>query len=350
MNVAVVGGGIFGITAAFKLAELEHKIDLFEMNGEILSCASMVNQFRMHRGYHYPRSKETAIQTKEGFESFRKFYGECLLENFGHYYCIAKKGSLTSPEQFIKFCKDLNLEYEVVEPPHVINKDSISLCVKVKECMLSPSKLMTFCNEQLKKHRVNVIFKKFHPSDMKNYDSVINATYANLNYLFEESYLEKMVDYQFEVVEKLVLKLPVHYRNLSIVISDGQFMCIDPFDETGYHLMGNVEVAIHSRNIGKYPEIPTKTKPLLNKGIIKNPKVTRFTDFISAAKEFFIGIEKAKHIGSMFTIRTVYPYHEHDDARPTVVERIGDKIILAFSGKIPTCVAAADRVINLMHA
>jgi len=346
MKTAIVGGGIFGITIAIKLAELGHKIDLFEMNGKILSCASAVNQFRMHRGYHYPRSKETVIETKEGFRAFKEFYGECLLENFEHYYCIAKIGSLTSPEQFIKFCKELNLEYEITQPPDVVKDENISLCAKVNECMLSPSKLMEFCDQNLRRQGVNVIFKKFTPSAIKKYDLVVVATYANQNYLLEDYYPERMVDYQFEVVEKLVLKLPSNFRNLSIVVIDGPFMCIDPYDETEYHLMGNVETAIHSRNIGKFPEIPSKFRPLLNKGVIKNPEVTRFEEFISTAKEFFVGVENAKHIGSMFTVRTVYPYHEHDDARPTVVKRIDDKLITVFSGKIPTCATVVDKVIK----
>lgn len=347
MNIAVVGGGIFGITTALKLADLGHKINIFEKNCKILSCASFVNQFRMHRGYHYPRSKETVIETRDGFKTFKEFYGECLLENFDHYYCISKRDSLTSTEQFIKFCNELNLKYEVTQPPDVIKKDSVSLCVKVDECMLSPSKLIEFSEKNLKKKQVNAIFKEFHPSDIKKYDLVIVATYANQNYLLE-NYPEKQVDYQFEAIEKLVLKLPGDYKGLSIVIIDGPFMCVDPFDETEYHLMGNVETAVYSRNIGKFPKIPSKIKPLLNNGIIENPEVTRFADFISAAKEFFVGMENTKHIGSMFTVRTVFPYHEHDDARPTLVERIDDKLISVFSGKIPTCVTAADEVVNIV--
>lgn len=215
--------------------------------------------------------------------------------------------------------------------------------------MLSPSRLLKFCKRELTQHQVRLFFEKFYPSKMRDYDIVVNATYANQNYLLEASYPEKMIDYQFEVVEKLVLELPPQFKNLSVVVIDGPFTCIDPFDETGYHLMGNVEVAILSRNTGRYPQIPKEVMPLLNKGIISNPSVTRFDDFISAAKEFFTGIEKAKHVGSMFTVRTVYPHHEHDDARPTDVTRIGDRIISVFSGKIPTCVSAADKVTNLIN-
>ena len=57
-------------------------------------------------------------------------------------------------------------------------------------------------------------------------------------------------------------------------------------------------------------------------------------------------MDKAEHIGSMFTFRTVLPNKEKDDARPTLVDKIDDKIFNVFSGKIGTCVEAANEVIN----
>ena len=60
-RVAVVGGGIFGCTTAWKLAKNGYEVDLFEKNDDIITQASSINQYRLHRGYHYPRSKETAI-------------------------------------------------------------------------------------------------------------------------------------------------------------------------------------------------------------------------------------------------------------------------------------------------
>ena len=48
----------------------------------------------------------------------------------------------------------------------------------------------------------------------------------------------------------------------------------------------------------------------------------------------------------MFTFRTVLPNKDSDDARPTLVEEIGDKMFNLFSGKIGTCVDAATEVIK----
>ena len=58
MKIAVVGAGIFGVTAAYTLAK-NHSVDLFEKNNDIMMESSDVNQCRIHRGYHYPRSPDT---------------------------------------------------------------------------------------------------------------------------------------------------------------------------------------------------------------------------------------------------------------------------------------------------
>ena len=87
----------------------------------------------------------------------------------------------------------------------------------------------------------------------------------------------------------------------------------------------------------------------MNNGIIKNPPITKYEKFIDSASEYFVGIEKSVHIGSMFTIRTVLPFRDHDDARPTIVEQVDDNIVTIFSGKIPTCIDSAQQVLNIAN-
>lgn len=129
---------------------------------------------------------------------------------------------------------------------------------------------------------------------------------------------------------------------------DGPFMCFDPYGDTEYHLGGNVVHAIHVRNTGKTPEIPRVYKKYLNKGIIKKPKYTNVDRFIESAKKFFPDIDQAEYIGSMYTIRTVLPYKEDTDERPTIVTQQKDNFIL-FSGKIGNCIEAANKVIRLIE-
>ena len=62
----------------------------------------------------------------------------------------------------------------------------------------------------------------------------------------------------------------------------------------------------------------------------------------------FVDIEKAEHIGSMFTFRTVLPNRDKDDARQTLVGKVDDKTFTLFSGKIGTCVTAANDILEFI--
>ena len=175
---------------------------------------------------------------------------------------------------------------------------------------------------------------------------MVNCTYANSNFILEK-YPEAKKDYQFEVCEKPILKLPQKYNDKSIVVMDGPFFCIDPYGHTGFHVMGNVVHAIHSTNVGEFPIVPEDIKPLLNKGIIKNPSVSNISFFLKVAERFMPDLKDSEYIGSMFTVRTVLPNVDGTDERPTLVSKIGDKIINVFSGKIGNCVEAAEEVVKL---
>jgi hypothetical protein len=144
-----------------------------------------------------------------------------------------------------------------------------------------------------------------------------------------------------------VFKLPSRYKNKSIVVMDGPFMCFDPLANTDHHVAGNVVHAIHVRNTGKKPEVPPSYKKYLNKGIIKNPKYTNVERFIESAKKFFPEIEQAKHLGSMYTIRTVLPNKDTTDERPTIVKKQDNNFIL-FSGKVGNCVEASNEIVSII--
>ena len=50
--------------------------------------------------------------------------------------------------------------------------------------------------------------------------------------------------------------------------------------------------------------------------------------------------------GSMFTIRTVLPNRDHDDARPSSIIKHSDRFYSIFGGKIGTSVSIANDLIK----
>lgn len=346
MKIAVVGGGIFGISVAIRLSS-NHEVDLFEKNPDILQAASGINQYRLHQGYHYPRSQETALSAQKSEICFKNEFADAIIYDIDHYYCIAKNDSLTTKNNYLKFCEQIGLEYHESLLENV-NFNKIDLCVKVKENLFDLHKLKQICWKKIKKNNINIFTnKEVELNNLQSYDYIVIATYANLNQILK-NLPEYQVDYQFEICEKPVVKLPNSFNKKSIVIMDGPFMCVDPFGSTGNFVLGNVVHAIHHTNIGKLPVIPKEFVTLLNKGVISNPPITNIELFKKSGSNFIPDLEKAEHIGSMFTIRTVLPNLENTDARPTIVNQLNENLISIFSGKIGNCVDAAHQVDQLI--
>lgn len=345
LKIAVVGGGIFGVTAAVKLAQEGYRVDLFEKENDILKAASGINQFRLHRGYHYPRSVRTIRDCIRAEAGFLKEYGQVVVSDDQHNYCIAKEGSLISHDDYVKVCDTFGLGFAVARPA-LVNHDKIGISIKGDERRINPDALRNLCWRKLKSAGVRVKLKEAATDGkLKKYDFRVIATYANINELIPQA---EQCDYQFELCEKPVVRLPREFNKQCLVVMDGPFMCVDPLGSTGNFILGNVVHAIHQTNIGKKPEYDKKFKSLLNKGIIHNPPVTNFKKFIESGAEFIPALAKAKHIGSMFTFRTVLPNKEKTDERPTVVNQIDPKTITIFSGKIGNCVEAAEKTLSIV--
>tara|TARA_R110000824_G_scaffold73142_2_gene186383 strand:+ start:9666 stop:11402 length:1737 start_codon:yes stop_codon:yes gene_type:complete len=337
---AVIGAGIYGITAAIKLKTIGFEVDIYESEDDIMKAASGINQYRIHRGYHYPRSLDTIESCKNNEQSFIKYYNQSIINgDIEHFYAIAKEDSLITPKQYLKSLDKAGLEWDIVD-----TLPNCDLTLKVNEKLYDPSSLKKICLNRIKGNGINLILNKRIniKSNLEKYKYKVYSTYASLNEL-----TDKKQDYQFELCEKPLFKLPKNYKNKSIVIMDGPFMCFDPLADTEFHLGGNVVHAIHVRNVGKKPEIPRVYKEYLNKGLIKNPKYTNVNRFIESSKKFFPDIEQAKYIGSMYTIRTVLPNKDKTDERPTIVTQHNNTFVL-FSGKVGNCVEASNKIIRLI--
>jgi len=295
----------------------------------------------LHRGYHYPRSIETAVSAKKGTESFIEEY-PCEISNTKQHYVVASQKSKVNSKEYESFMDSIKLKYEKVNTP-LVNKLTTENTYLVDETLFDPCKLYELCMGKLINSQVTIIYKTEFTSDMSSdFDYVINCTYSNLNEVHDDGQM-----YQYEVCEKPILKLSDKYKGIGVIIMDGPFMCIDPYSDTEYHVMGNVVEAIHETNVGKSPVVSEELRPLLNKGLIKNPPITKIDRFIETAKEF-LDMDGVEHIGSMFTIRTVLANRDHDDARPSIVNKHSNNMYSIFSGKISTAVDTSNELYNYL--
>jgi hypothetical protein len=220
---AVVGAGIYGITAAIKLRANGYNVDLYEAESDILQAASGINQYRIHRGYHYPRSTDTIRSCKNNESSFIKYYNKSIIDqDIEHFYSIATEDSLINAKQYLNVLDETGLEWNIVD-----EMPGCDLTIKVNEKLYDPCLLKQICHERIKGTGVNLLLNHRVKNELDGYQFKVYATYASLNDL-----TDKKQDYQFELCEKPLFKLPKQYKNKSIVIMDGPFMCFDPFADS----------------------------------------------------------------------------------------------------------------------
>jgi len=346
-RVAVVGGGLFGTTAAIHVARRGHTVQLFERRNDLLQSASTINQYRIHRGYHYPRSPETTQSCLAGVGLFVEEYRDAVMSDSRHLYGIAREDSKTSLEEFLHHCEVNKLPYRPVNVPELINPDHAD-AVEVVEDSLDPGALMSLIKSKLAEAGVKVhLNASIDGSITDQFDRIVLAAYAANNSVLAA--IGRPIDaYQFEVCEKPVVSLPSSFRRTDIVIMDGPFMSVGPFGRSDLYALGHVVHAIHSTNVGLQPDIPAALRPYLDNGIVRDPQFTRFREFVDAGARFIPAIAEARHVGSMYTVRTVLPNRDATDERPTLVSQVDERIIQVFSGKLSNCVEAARAVADLI--
>lgn len=343
-GVAVVGGGIFGVTTALELDRAGHDVDLFEQSGALLTAASRGNQGRLHRGYHYPRSESTARSCRASVAQFREYYPGAVVEGADHYYCIASERTKTTGEEFLAFCDRLGLEYERADPG-LVDRDRIDVSVRVPESRLDHHALRERCERDLAASDVRVHLEtRVTDLGALDHEYAVVATYAGINDLLDDhgALTERC---KFELCEKPVARLPPSFRETSVVVMDGPFMCVDPYGRTGDFLLGNVVHAVHERSVGERFDVDERYEPYLDAGVVDPGPLSNFDAFVESGREFVPGLARAEHVGSLFTVRTVLAGVEDTDERPTLVDREGN-VFRLLSGKIAACVPAAREVVE----
>src|SRR3981081_1029527 len=147
VKIAVAGAGIYGATAAIRLAEQGHDVHLFDPLG-VMRAASAINQYRVHAGYHYPRSPETIQETLEARAEFIQAFEPAIVRNSLHDRAIPKKGSRTPPDSYEKVMKDHGLPLKSCRPDWM-NFDFIDRCYQVEEHIYDPGVLRELVQKRI---------------------------------------------------------------------------------------------------------------------------------------------------------------------------------------------------------
>ena len=352
-RVAIIGGGIFGVSAAAELAG-DFEVTLFERRGGLLEEATYANQYRHHYyGYHYPRSDDTVEQCRVSRKDFDDMWGESVVQS-PSYYCVAKEGSKTSVAEMLDFCRRHDLPYEVSNPPTgFISPESVAISLKTPEPVFDYAllKQMVFArlndagvnielNSRVANGRLGAGGEKIFQIDRSGkltegaYDYAVNATYANLN-VFCRWFNFPAREMELRLKELPVIRIPTE-ELLSVTVMDGPFVTMVPIGRSGLFTLGDVPRSVREVRFSSGGE-PWTVRDM-------EKLSSRWQEMFKANKRFIPILEDAEYIKSMWSILPVKPRSDATDTRPTEIIEHGLGCWSVFSGKIISCATAAKEL------
>lgn len=351
MKIAIIGAGIFGITAFIKLRKKGHDCYLFDKNRTILGGASTKNLNRIHLGYHYPRDPDTIVQSKKSYKSFISMYGKSVITNFNNYYAISKF-SKTSSELYEKVLKKFKLKFKIVDKLKNIQVKNLEKIYEVEEPIYSWSKIKSIINKKIKndKKRIflnsNINHIKYNSSKFilklkkkeKKFDLIIDASYEGSNNLVKR--FVKLKDNIYQLTNVLEIKFS-NMKNFGLCVMDGPFFSFLPQAQNNKTLLYHVKYSVlknKKTKIFNKDWFKINTKLLINKQIIKTRE---------DLKSYFPNL-KFRIIKNHISARVFEPKNMKSSKRVSYIKKLKKNYYKIFSGKVDHAVLVANNLEKLI--
>lgn len=332
MKIAIIGGGFFGVYLAYKLSKNKKlKIYLFEKNHSILEETAIKNQYRLHTGFHYPRSLETINQTILGYKKFKEEFQKFLYFPKNNFYLVHKK-SLISYDNYKKVFQNLNLTFREIKKQQIsdyIKLENIDGVLNTNEGVILLEKLFTFLKKKILSNvRVHNKTKicKIDPNNgivysekqkFSDYKYIINTTYTNPNLGLDKNKFK----IKYELTGMLRLKNPFK-KPLGLTIMDGNYCSLYPQNRF-YSTLSSVKYTPIIKS-EFYSEI-IKNKKIINENTVKVRIIDDVKKYIKLPDNF----DKTDLIiGNKVKLK-----RDTNDKRYSII-KYNDKVISILCGKL----------------
>jgi D-amino-acid oxidase len=335
MKIAIAGAGIYGATAAIRLAENGYQVHLFDPLG-VMRAASAINQYRIHSGYHYPRSSETIREIQAARQDFMHAFGPAVVRNSHNYYAIPHCESRTSRSRYEQVMAEHGLPLSPCRPDW-LNYDFIDACYEVNEHVYDPDVLRSLIVERLSLARVQFEQCAFTREMRADYDFVVWATYGMgpSRGIFSKA--------KYQVAEKMLVQLPDALHHVALVIVDGPFTGFDPHGSSQQSLFGSAKNTNRWSSTDPNEPVPEPYASQLNGEHFAPVPFTNFEAMREDAARAVPATAAAVYLGSRFVMRVVEDNPEQDRRVLYVIDGEPGELHL-FSGKVVSAVKAARLV------
>lgn len=364
-DFVVIGGGIFGCYAALYLAGKGGRVCLLEKEARLFQKASLVNQARLHGGYHYPRSMATAALSDEHKARFTEEHRPFVNFAFEKFYAIDRFGSFTDPQQFERFCAYLNLRCERIAEHPLFNFERLDSLYRTEEYSFDPVLLGHFYRQKVEQSPYITVLtdtrlvKATADSDQWALEAqqeqgrevkrlhfetptVINATYAATNAMNQLFGVDQLA-LTHEISEIAFVHSP-QFAGKGLTVMDGPFGSIMPYGLSGLLSLSSVAYTHHKISYDNLPtfdcqvEEDPRCRPAAPGICTECPRrpISNAYKMLAQMRQYYDESVQFEHLFSYFTIKSKLKASYIDDGRPTEIAqlRAQPRFYCLFAGKV----------------
>ena len=366
VDVAVIGGGFYGVRIATMTASGARTTSLFERDEHFLGRASFVNQARVHGGYHYPRSVLTALRARQLYARFHRDFAAAIGAPFVHLYAIARTQTHVGAREFEEFCR--RIEAPLSTPPQeligLFNPHAIERAFVAEESVFDAHKLadlslaaaiqagVQFCPQTTvvavepgHARRLRLRWQIGDRDGATDADWVINATYSALNTVLASSGVPSL-RLTHELAEIVMLQPPAILRGLGVTVMDGPFWSCLPFPSLNAYSLTHVRYTPHERWGSDSPT--SGTEP--DAAVASLSRESHAPLMLRDAARYIPAMSEARQAGSLWEVKTVLPRSDGDDGRPILVRQheAMPGLVSVLGGKIDSVYDVEDELRDLI--
>ncbi len=347
MKIAIIGIGLYGAYIADKLSENKKiSLDLFEKKNKTLNSTAKKNQYRLHKGYHYPRSKDTILQTINGFSLFKKKFKKFLYFPKKNYYLVHKESKINF-KKYTKIYKKLGLKFKKINSinySHYLDSNQIDGCINTEEGVILIDKLIPYLRKKIQKKtniRTGLEINKIDnlngilysgKKKFKSYDLIINTTYENPNLGLKK----KKFKIKFELTGMVKILKPFK-EQIGLTIMDGNYCSLYPQNKKESTISSVKYTPIYKSK--SFKKINDKIKTL-NKNKVKQ-------NIINDASRI-INFKNLNMKSELILSHKVKLRNDNDDNRLSSII-LENRQISIMCGKIDAAPVICEKIINLIN-
>ena len=333
-NICVIGAGWFGCHISLSLIEKGHKVEILEKENNIFLGSSGFNQFRLHRGYHYPRSDTTISEIKKNFIKFERKYKKFIYFPKKNFYCIAKEKSLIDSGTYKKILKANKIFVKESKSTQFSNIEKV---FESNEGVIKNFKIINYYKKKLKK---NIVFnKEIKNSDLekikKRYDYVIDCTNNTLLNIFKNKT-------KFILTFSVIYKSIKGKKNFPITIMDGSLPSLYPYaDKKEYFILTHSKYT-HLKKFNTFLDLQNY------KSKIKHAACLKIIKKMQKSIEFFYNeFNKNLKYQNYFFSYKVLPSEK--SAKREMAINIKDNLISVTSPKIANIFSFEEKIFKIIE-